>query len=487
MNFFSRIRNAVKAFISNIYEGARWSTRRSLLNETLQAARLDVDKCTREELCRKANYFEKNNALFNKLCDLFEQYTVGTGIPFFPATSSPRFNDLAATAWEAWKPMADVASRFGWDSLQSVIARQCFVFGECFVLQVRDRYNGRGRVQLVEGFNCKTPPLLAAQEGKFIVDGVAIDPAGRPLGYWFKEGEDFRYYDASVVVHIFDPSRPGQYRGLPYIHPVINDLHDLDDLQMLEMQAAKQNARISRFVNVATGEFSDEDAIRTGGEVSDEDGKKRFEYYENVLGADAKALFPGDKVSQFGGERPSVVTREFWKGLEAKICAGVGIPYVLVYPESMQGTVYRGALDAASAWFRIRSSNLALHFRRIYEFALADAMQFDPALRAAAPKDWNKADYRPPKAPNVDVGRNSAAMLAELAAGIRSHVGIIAEDGGDWKQLLIQKATVKKFAIELVKLPQFEGVTVEDIIAQNLPNSTPTPAEPDPNNQPPQP
>jgi capsid protein len=49
----------------------------------------------------------------------------------------------------------------------------------------------------------------------------------------------------------------------------------------------------------------------------------------------------------------------------------------------------------------------------------------------------------------VDIGRNAAALLAELDAGVRTYEDVYAELGLDWKQAFRQRAVERKFVKEL--------------------------------------
>lgn len=440
-NFWTTLRNR--------YEGARTSPGRSRVPGVVQAARFDATLAERTELVRKARYFERNNAIVNRMADLFEQYTVGNGLQFFAASSSPAWNVRANAYWNDWKRWADLSGPLGFDSLQGIIARTLFVDGEIFVVLTKGATN-KPRIQLIEGHRCGTPPTM--KEGDGIIDGVEIDANGRPVAYHFLENEEqltkkiYRRVAADFVIHIFEPSRAGQYRGLPMLHPVINDLNDLDDLQVLEMRAAKDAASISRVIKTATGEIEDEDLLR--GTVTQSDGSTRDEYYKDVFGAEVKVLKTGDEMQQFASDRPNVASREYWDYLTAKVCAGVGIPKELVLPATMNGTVTRAVLDMANTFFRTRSAVLADHLRHVYEYVTEWGVRTEPTLQPS-PADWFRSHCRAPRAVNVDVGRNSAAMVAEWKAGMRTLQDIYAEVGQDWREQLAQKAAEMAFAQEL--------------------------------------
>ena len=449
------------------YEGAYTSTMRTHVPATITAARYDANAMTREALVAKSRYFERNSAHYNRVADLFEQYVVGSGLHLFPASSSEEWNTRALAYWEAWQPFADIASRQHWTTLEGLIARSWFVDGEVFILKTIGS-TGNPRLQLIEAHRCRTP--AAVPTGSIIVDGIEVDPRGRPLAYWFEVDEittngvpirsnKFERVAADFVVHVFEPARVGQMRGLPFVYPVLNTLHDLDDLEAYEMKAAKAAAAVEKVIKTATGEVDDADLIR--GSVTGSDGSEKAAYYKEVFAGEAKVLKHGDEIQQFGGERPSERTAAYWDYLVGKFCIGVGIPKELVTPTSMQGTSQRAMLDVAAAWFRLRASVLAQAFGQVYEYVIAYGIERDGALRGA-PGDWRAFTFIPPKGPDVDAGRNSSAMIAEYKAGMRTLRDIYGESGRQWQIELRQRADE---VAEAERLAEERGITRAEVLA----------------------
>jgi capsid protein len=264
------------------------------------------------------------------------------------------------------------------------------------------------------------------------------------------------------------------------LHAVLNDIHDLDDLQILESKAARDGAEISNVIKNKSGLADAGDYLAEGGTLppgSMTQAQKRS-YYESTIGGRTFFLQQDDEITQLKTERPSGQTRDYWVLLEAKICAGVGIPRQLVYSESLQGTVQRSVLDMAAAWFRIRSAALIRGFAQVYFFVLEHGIQTEATL-ADRPGNWRRFSWRPPRAPNVDVGRNAAAMLAELAAGTTNYKRIFAELGLDYVEELSQKADE---VVLLDSLAAARGISAERIAAQGLPQAVAGP-EPDPEDE----
>lgn len=458
MTFSKRLKLAVRAF----YEAARFRPGRARIPTTLQDAKLDIDRASRKILQSKARYWERNCALVGRLADVFECYTVGSGLHVNPSSSDVAWNDAAKGWWRTWERFADVASRQTFGTLQGLLARSWFIDGEVFLL-LTSGDSGRPRIQAIEAHRCETPEKLAPDEGVSIVDGIEIDPTnGRPTAYWFwTAGKDntrtFNRYDASLVIHVFEPSRPGQYRGLPFFTSALNTIDDLDELKRLEMKAARAAAVVANIIKTASGEVDYESLIASGGGAETNSTTSEITAYQERLGGETIALRAGEELSQFKSDRPSVVTREYWRDLQAEVCASAGIPAVLVYPDQMQGTQYRGSLDMAAAFFRARSAVMQEVVRRVYEWVMRSSIGREPGL-AGAPQDFWSVSIQPPRSVNVDVGRNSAAMLAELASGATNFRQIYGPQGLDWreegKQLAEELAYFNGLGIKLPFLQQ---------------------------------
>jgi len=450
MGILQTIANKLFPSPVNKYEGAGQSLRRSYLDTSYTSARFDVTSSTRQAIVRKSRFFEQNNAIMNRLGDLFESYTVGSNFSVQPASSDPAWNLKAKKWWDIWSRYPDISSRQSFGTLMSQAARGWFFDGESFILLTKGE-SGKPRLQLLEAQSIATP--VGMESELTIFDGIRFDPrTGRAIAYFIGNEKtqgnltDVRSIGSDSVVHIYEPNRAGQLRGLPFVSCVINDLHDLDDLQKLEMEACKLGASVAQIVKTVSGEIQ-ASSLRSGG-ISQTGQNTAENYYEQVFGSAVKVLKNGDSFEQFATERPGVNMREYWRQLTEKVCAGVGIPYVLVYPESMQGTVYRGALDMSAVWFKSRHQVMSSAARRIYEYVMEYAIKSDPTLNDA-PSDWYEVAITAPRSPNVDVGRNSAAQLAELEAGIVTYDEVYGARGLDWRSSLESKAQQALFVRQL--------------------------------------
>lgn len=425
--------------ILNRYEGAQYSGRRAYVYQEVQSARWDIDLPQRRELVRLARHAEANNALMQRMADLWEQHTVGQGLVVQPASSDQAWNTAAAEWWNEWAMLPDLSSRQELPTLLSMIARAWFVDGESFVLLTNGE--SRPRLQVIETHLIQTPP---GKEDDFnCLDGIDCDGNLRPIRYWVTEEKAkgrtvYTPHDADKVLHVFEPSRAGQTRGLPFIHAVINDMRDLDLLQTLEMDAAKAASRVTN-VRISNDGLDPQSyrasrvtrstTLSTAATATE----TRVKHYDDVTGARELSLKIGEDFKQFQSTRPSVATRDYWRFLMEKICIGCGFPYVLVFPDSMQGTVYRGALDMAASFFRLRSLVMQAAVRRIWGYVMAYARNAYPPLRDA-PADWRRIRISPPRAVNVDVGYNAEALVKGLASLTTNWGDHFSALGQDWRE-----------------------------------------------------
>lgn len=468
------------------WEAAERASRdRGYLPGEVTHAHIDLSECSRSEIVRKSRYWEKNSGLCNRIADIWEQYLVGpSGFAFSPSTSSPEFNELAAETWSRWGEFADLSSRLSISKLASLSAYRWFWDGEISILKTRGE-SGRPRVQLIECERIGNPWGVASMPDG-VHDGVRVDRNGRPISYFIQnsfDGGEFVERPAESIIRIYEPSRPGQLRGFPVLASVLNTVQDLQDLQTLEMRAAKSAAKRVWHVRRKGGVETDIERLRrqrlatTGTTASGATtSEQKDAYFTRALGGETTITETDEEIKLLESQRPSVAVQAYWDYLIDNICAGSGVSRLLVLSRSTQGTVTRSDLDIAATFFRSRSSVLIEAFRQVYVYVIGAEMQFNAALAKAAPKDWQRVSIRPPRAVNVDVGRNSNAMVSELKAGTLTFESVVGDNGQDWREHLRQRARERQFIRELAKEYGVDPVEVAELpAAEPAPVVTPEP------------
>lgn len=442
------LRNVWNAVVNRYEAGQKYSTKRTYLPGFVQDPRFDCDTATRSELVRKSRWFEKNDPLANRLAEVFTEFTVGAGgLPMIPASSDEDWNQRSSDWLGEWYPFADLTTRHGYGGLMTTAGWRRFFDGEFFLLKTKGETN-RPRLQGISAHRVGTP--MGKLDNDRIIDGVQIDGRGRVEGYHIQvnpQDDEYTFRTVNEVIHIFEPESPGQYRGLPLLTPVMNLLHDWNDLHMFEMAAAKEASATTNTIENPTGTVDPNQLYRLRYSQSNQKAtdatdttENRVKYFKQVLGPRTVALRQGEKLSQMVSSRPSITTQWFMDYVASLICIGTGgISKQLVFPGSMQGTVARGDLALAATYFKSRFVPFQSAAREAYIYTMGSARFIDSRV-ADAPYDWMKVNIRPPRSPDVDVGRNSSARIAEFESGLTTAEEIFGERGMDWREQFRQRA-----------------------------------------------
>lgn len=461
----TRVGNALAALF-NRYEGAiPGGPDRSWLPALVRDARFDANSFSRYEMLRKILYFERNSWLVQHLRDTFIKWVIGpNGLNVVPNSSDHEWNLRMQEVYLEWCERPCLDSTLTMAQVHRLEAGTYHLLGEAFCNETRIKEKGkpsRPAIQLIDCHRCSSPGVeYSAREEEDLVDGVQLGTDGLtgkvtiPIGYWVREGfsgDAWTMRSTEQLQHIFDPERIGMYRGITPYHANIQTLHEIFDLERFEMQRAYANAEEAKVWETWNGEIpgSPSQAMRgkwngTSGQgaANDNDVQKRLELYRKIIGPRTIAVRPNEKVTYPSNPSPSAATQWLWRYKIGQICRAVDMPLLLVFPEaveSMQGTTSRGIYADACQGFKGKFPLFANAAKRKYRFFANWARYNDPRC-ADAPADWGKCTVEPTKDVDVDVGNNSAAKLAEYAAGTTSLERIAGAMGTTARTLTYQKA-----------------------------------------------
>ena len=471
------------------YEGGMplTSGERSWMPQIVQDVRFDMNFVARRELMRKARYAAMNIPLVKRILEVDATYTIGPECPHLsPSSSDIEWNKAAK---DVWAELTDSCGLHGENLIE--LLQESFIAertdGEIFPIFTRRAWTDselktRGRkaglvtgsrpvIQTVEAHRVETPFGRWGDEGKTIVDGVQVEKMivdgranMRPVGYWVRSSSSmFEVQDSwdliptSAIPVICERQRPGQIRAISAFYAAMNLLHDLDDLQMLEMRGAKDGAEKSTIIKTPAGELNAANLIRQrfggqGGDaaagVDEKDWRERTAFYQKTLGGRTIAVKTGDEVSQYLNNRPTVTSREYWLFLISLACATLGVSVLLVFPDfsdNTQGTAVRAELDIANRIFIRKGRKWRKFITDAWEYLIGWAIKNDARLKNA-PDDWRNITIYQPRAVNVDAERNSNAMMQELEAGATDYELIYGPLGLDWRDRMDKLAEQQKYA-----------------------------------------
>jgi hypothetical protein len=475
-----------------------WGARRWLWT-SYQDARFEIDWSATMEICRKFIYFCENNPVIRRIEWLRIQYAVGVdGLQIVPDAADPKIDNKALeewntarlARWEQWCKSPDISNNLCMDQLTLLWERQNFRVGNIIVIKTQDE-NGNLAIQTVDRLRLQTPTQFAAEEGKTVCQGIRLKKitipvtelidgkrvkqmrevvTGKPELYYIRDEfnlNSFSEVAAENVIHKFDVLMPGQMVGLPDGHAVINLLHDFEDLQILEMGAAKLAGKIATVETNRTGEKQAQTArtsklqINGVNAAGDATSKTALYDYNVTIGAQEIAMMQGDKLQNFMVERPTVAQQDYWDFLLNQICMGLNVPRLLVAPYSLQGTVTRADLAVARDAFRRDFELVAAVLREVYEWWSARDIKHHPAnFGKKIPADHAACEIHPPDSPDVDIGYTDQGMAIRMELGTTNLARECGRMKVNWRTHIRQTAQVEAAIDQMAK---DYGVTPERI------------------------
>jgi lambda family phage portal protein len=193
----------------------------------------------------------RNNPYIKNWLRIMPNNIVGVGIIPTPVILSRGGN--AAKMKEIWKIWAedvrcDYDQRFDFYGLQHQILKTVFQSGECIIVRRRAKstYAIPVRLQVLEADYIDNSKFSLSNEyGGLTWYGIEFNGDGDRVGYWLWDRHPGEFasmshrVDAKDIIHVFNPERPGQVRGVPDNHAALIGIKDLNDYEYSERLRAK--------------------------------------------------------------------------------------------------------------------------------------------------------------------------------------------------------------------------------------------------------
>lgn len=245
--------------------------------------------------------------------------------------------------WKRWVELADADGVLNFYGLQTLAVRSWLDAGEVFVRKRVRRLDGSMeiplQVQLIEAefvplFDATTWPGMVT--GNRIRSGIELDRRGQRVAYWmYREhpGDNFSgtvdvgqllRIPASEVLHIFEPKRPGQLRGVSALAPVLARLRNIADFDDAVLERQKLANLFVAFITRGVGSDANVDPLTNM--PIETDGENPLAALEPGLlqeldyGQDIKFANPPEAGTMFG---------EYMRVQHMGTAAASGLPYEL--------------------------------------------------------------------------------------------------------------------------------------------------------------
>lgn len=319
-----------------------------------------------------------------------------------------------------------------------------------------------------------------SDNGNRIISGVEIDNDGAVVAYWIAnnysydptqqgnisefarvEAFDSKFGMANIL-QIKHDDRAEQYRGTPYLAPVIESLKQMGRFTQAELTSAIVKAYLSVFITKDLNAGGNGLGLEQTDSPEDRIDPRKFQLGPGTL----NTLPPGYKVSTVDGSRSMSSFDPFMNQLVKEIGASLNIPYeVLMKNFQSSYSAARAALLQGWQEFRTRRMWFTRDFcQPIYERWLLEAVAMgrikapgffaDPLIRAA----WSKSLWNGPVPGAIDREKEIRAAAAAVNFGFSTHEKETREmGGGDWNQNIenvsVEQKIMKERGIVTKELP----------------------------------
>jgi lambda family phage portal protein len=483
MTITERLQLITKAFSpkAQSYDAARPSiARRFPYNATANDSHVDVSSSDRERLLKLSRWCYNNMPFLRGLLCEKARYATGSGIRPQARSGDEEWDKAAEAYFEQWSRVADIQGRYTWREMQRLASIAIDRDGEVF-FRTTLQATGYPAVQLIlahrvgdnspQLYRPGQPPREVAM-GAEMIDGVIVNGQGRPIFYRHLTGPgdqpDKSYEDipATQIVHIGEAAQGDEFRYVTPLAPSINHLRDVSDAIGFEKLALKISSYIALAIkssNPTGTDFFGESSTTT----SDTGGELTLESLGSAGGAIPR-LGMGEDLISWTSNRPSQNFREFCDILMREVCGNVGIPWEFyARPSDAGGAALRAVLVRAQRTFEQRQALLIDRLcSRVWGHVITTGMQKGYIKQN---ENWFRVDWQRPAAASVDYGREAAANLNDVRAGLRTYAEDYAERGMEWKDQLRQRATEAKYLADL----SAEFGIAPDSIATFNPNPAP--------------
>ena len=281
-----------------------------------------------------------------------------------------------------------------------------------------------------------------------IVNGIEVNGEGALEAIWVanRQWNEFNALDAELkwqrvrffgektgcrnVLHICTDTRPDQFRGVPFLAPVIDSLKQVSRYSDAELTSAIIKSFFSVFFVQSLNNFSLNEI--TG-------SKDEIDVTEYKLGSGTVSALPrGVDVKAIDSKNAQNVFDSFLTNFLKQIGSGLGVPYeVLMKNFTSSYSASRAALLQAADEFRQRKKFFVNDFcRPVYENFLTEAITlgridapgfFDSAEKKAA---WLNAEWYNEQTKGIDAVKEAEGIRRQIELGLTTREKAAAELNG---------------------------------------------------------
>lgn len=410
----------------------------------------------------------RNNGYAKGIIDRLVSNIIGTGIKPLSQAEDPEFRRDVQRRWLRWTYESDADGQLEWEGQQVQAVRAWLEGGEVFI-RIRNRRLEDGlsvpiQVQVIEPELCPHSHNTMRPNGNRVRAGIEFDQIGRRVAYWFNPSRptDFSDYDTSrlvriaaeMVIHLYDPVRPGQLRGVPHLTQALIRLHEVDkydDATLLRQQLSNLfTAFLRRPMSVGEGEVLHP---LTGQPIEEQDDKQILSLEPGIF----QELAPGEEVTFSDPPEVGSGYADFLRQQLFHICAAAGVPYEVLTGDmsKVNDRTVRVILNEFRRQVQIWQHQIVagklcrpVWLAWLERGWLTGAIPFPEAFKEN-PEPWAKVKWMAQGWPYIHPVQDVQSQREGIRAGLTSRAAAVSELGEDAEAIDREQADDNARADEL--------------------------------------
>jgi len=278
--------------------------------------------------------------------------------------------------------------------------------------------------------------------------GVEVDALARPLGYWVWTQSpnstvvprDRYFVAASDMLHLYDPDRVNQTRGVTWVHSVMVPAHMLNAYEESEAVAARIGAsKMGLFEKQPDSVAGDLGSDSTPATMEANPGTFDF-------------VPEGYLFKTWEPEHPTVQFPAFVKQMLRKIASGFSVFYNVLANDAegvSYSTMRSFSLVERDDWRSIQQDFIDMWRRPIYTAWIGTALLTGALrLRSRDPAQYMAVRHRPRGWQWIDPQKEATAAVISIQNGLGTRTGFLAEKGEDVEDIFAELARENELAAE---------------------------------------
>ena len=396
----------------------------------------------------RARDLERNNPLARNFLRLVSVNVIGPhGVEFdanVKDNSGKRnewVNERIEDAWETFCEHPTLDGKMDMAAMCRLLIKSIARDGEVFVRKWRGDFNAFGFA--LEPIDPDQVDHLYSRArgrgGNEIRMGVEVDDHGRPIAYWMWNTPErtFSNYEArkhirvpaDEIIHLYDPDRVNQTRGVTWFASVMVAMRMLEGYREAELVASRIAASASMFFEPSAPEGTPPE--------SGDDGKFTMDIPE---AGTANVLPEGYKLAQWHADHPSTAFSAFIKDQIRSIATGLGVSYngLTSDLESVNYSSMRsGLLVEREQWRTLQRWWIAQFMAPVYRDWLNSALVVGGvSLDSRIATKFYDVRWTARGWPWVDPMKDTEAAVLGIQTGLMSRTQALAEQGLSYEDML---------------------------------------------------